>query len=82
MVQCAAMGKTACAARWHSLPESGTVARSPNQKAPRMTDRIALWLGLFIVAAIGLDIVANDAQGLVFLARELMKLIESLRFWD
>ncbi len=47
-----------------------------------MTDRIALWLGLFIVAAIGLDVVANDAQGLVFLARELMKLIESLRFWD
>jgi hypothetical protein len=46
-----------------------------------MTNTIALYLGLVILAALGLDIFLNQAQALVFLAHRLLGLIEYVAFW-
>jgi hypothetical protein len=46
-----------------------------------MTNTIALYLGLVILAALGLDIFLNEAQGLVFLLQKLIHLIEYVEFW-
>jgi hypothetical protein len=46
-----------------------------------MTNRIALYLGLVILAALALDIVFNDVQGLVFLMQKLVGFIEYVAFW-
>jgi len=46
-----------------------------------MTDTIALFLGIVVLSALGLDLLANDGQALVFLTRKLIGLIEYLAFW-
>ena len=46
-----------------------------------MTDRIALYLGLAIVAFAALDLFANGGEVLFFLARKLFVLVEYLAFW-
>lgn len=46
-----------------------------------MTNTIALFLGIVILGAVGLDIFANDGEALVFLTRKLVGFIESVAFW-
>jgi hypothetical protein len=46
-----------------------------------MTNTIAFYLGLVILAALGLDLLANDARALVFLAQKLIGFIEYVEFW-
>lgn len=46
-----------------------------------MTDRIALILGLFIVAAIAADILANESTGLLFLMKKFADMVEWMAFW-
>ncbi len=46
-----------------------------------MTDRIALWLFLLIVLAIGLDYWIQGFEGLIFLGGKLGELIEWMAFW-
>jgi hypothetical protein len=46
-----------------------------------MTNTIALYLGIVILGAIGLDIIANDGDALVFLTRKLVGFIEYVAFW-
>lgn len=46
-----------------------------------MTDRIALYLGLLIVGAVGIDILLFGTEHLVFLGKKLFELIEWLAFW-
>jgi hypothetical protein len=46
-----------------------------------MTNTIALYLGLAILAGIGLDLVANDGAALLFLARKFIVLVEWVVFW-
>lgn len=46
-----------------------------------MTNMIALFLGLFLLAGIGLDLLANDAAALTFLARKFLGLVEWVVFW-
>jgi len=46
-----------------------------------MTDRIALAMGLVIVALIGLDLVANGGDAMMFLALKIIDLVEFLSFW-
>jgi len=46
-----------------------------------MTTRIAIVLGLLILAGIGYDSAVTDLSGTLFLARKLMALIEYLAFW-
>lgn len=46
-----------------------------------MTNQIALWLFLILVAAGLGDLFLNDASGLFFLARKFLDLIEWVAFW-
>ncbi|MDX5351518.1 MAG: hypothetical protein LPJ95_12570 [Paracoccaceae bacterium] len=46
-----------------------------------MTDRIALWLGLILVAAALADLALNGGSALMFLTRKFLHLIEWLAFW-
>jgi hypothetical protein len=46
-----------------------------------MTNTIALYLGIVILGAIGLDLFLNDGQAVIFLTRKLVDLIEYMAFW-
>ena len=46
-----------------------------------MTDRIALWRGLVILAAILADLALNGGSALLFLARKFLDLVEWVAFW-
>jgi hypothetical protein len=46
-----------------------------------LTNRIALWLGLLLLAASGVDYALNDGSTLFFLARKFLELIEWVAFW-
>ena len=46
-----------------------------------MTDRIALWLGLVILAAILADLALNGGSALLFLALKFLDLVEWVAFW-
>ena len=46
-----------------------------------MTNRIALVLGVILVALIVLDLVLTGSQTLLFLGKRLMDLIEWMAFW-
>lgn len=46
-----------------------------------MTNRIALGLGLFILAALLLDYWLFGTEHLLFLAKKFWKLLEWLAFW-
>jgi len=63
---------------------SANVARTAAHAHPAgemMTDRIALAMGLVIVALIGLDLVANGGDAMMFLALKIIDLVEFLSFW-
>ena len=46
-----------------------------------MTNRIAIPMGLLIVAAILADVFLFDAQGLVFLGKKMFDMMEWMAFW-
>ena len=46
-----------------------------------MTDRIALSLGLIILAAIAADLALNDARAMLFLLMKFADMVEWLAFW-
>ncbi len=46
-----------------------------------MTDRLALFLGLAIVAALAGDLLLFGADHLIFLGKKLAALIEWIAFW-
>jgi hypothetical protein len=46
-----------------------------------VTDRIAFALGIAIVGVIGLDLVANGGEALLFLMRKLFVFVDFLAFW-
>ena len=46
-----------------------------------MTNRIALWLGVLIVAAFLMDRFAFDGSGALFLARKFVDLLHWVAFW-
>jgi hypothetical protein len=47
-----------------------------------LTNTIALWLGLLIVAAGIGDLTLNDGVALQFLARKFLDLVEWVAFWN
>jgi hypothetical protein len=47
-----------------------------------MTNQIALFLGLVLLAAIGLDVLANEGTALAFLANKFLDLVEWVIFWN
>ena len=46
-----------------------------------MTDRIALYLGLFLLALIGLDFLLSGGETLLFLARKFLSMLTWFEFW-
>jgi hypothetical protein len=46
-----------------------------------MTNTIALFIGLLLLAGVGLDLLANDGAALTFLARKFLHLVEWVAFW-
>lgn len=46
-----------------------------------MTNKIALWLGLFIAALACLDLFMNEGAALFFLARKLYDFLWWIAFW-
>ncbi|MDN5789228.1 hypothetical protein [Pseudorhodobacter sp.] len=46
-----------------------------------MTDKLAIWLVLLIVAAILGDIFLNQGAALLFLLRKFAVFVEYLQFW-
>ncbi|WP_297773033.1 hypothetical protein [uncultured Roseovarius sp.] len=46
-----------------------------------MTNTIALSLGAIILAGLGLDLIFNDSNALIFVGRKLIDFIEYLAFW-
>jgi hypothetical protein len=47
-----------------------------------MTNQIALYLGLLILAAVGLDIVMNGGAAVSFLASKFLDLVQWVIFWN
>ncbi|MDP3194505.1 hypothetical protein [Tabrizicola sp.] len=47
-----------------------------------MTNTIAIWLGLVIVAAILSDLALNGGMAFQFLARKFLNLIDWVAFWN
>jgi hypothetical protein len=47
-----------------------------------LTNTIALWLGLVIVAGIIADFALNGGAALLFLARKFLDLMEWVEFWN
>ena len=46
-----------------------------------MTNRIAIFLGLFLIAAIVLDTMLYGDEHMVFLGKKFFELIEWVAFW-
>ncbi len=46
-----------------------------------MTNRIALFLGLFLIAAMIADVYLYGTEHLLFLGKKLFELIEWIAFW-
>ena len=46
-----------------------------------MTNTIALWIGLVLVAAIIADLALNGGSAVTFLVRKFLDLIEWVAFW-
>jgi len=46
-----------------------------------LTNRIALWIGLLLLAAISADLALNGGSALVFLLRKFLDMVEWLAFW-
>lgn len=46
-----------------------------------MTNKIAIWLGLILIAAIVADIVLVGGADLIFLGKKLFELLNWMAFW-
>ncbi len=46
-----------------------------------MTNTIALFIGIILAAAIGLDLWANEGTALLFTARKFLDLVDWVVFW-
>ncbi|NPD15603.1 hypothetical protein HOY34_10360 [Xinfangfangia sp. D13-10-4-6] len=46
-----------------------------------MTDRVALYLALVLAAAIGADLLLNQGEYLLFMARKFVYLVDWVQFW-
>ena len=46
-----------------------------------MTDRIALWLGLVILALVGLDLALYGTTHLLFLGVKFVDFVDYIAFW-
>lgn len=46
-----------------------------------MTNKLAVILGLIILASLALDTTLNDGNGVLFLAKKFAKLLEWVAFW-
>ena len=46
-----------------------------------MTNSLAIGLGILVLGGITLDLVLQEGDALVFLAKKLIELIEYLAFW-
>ncbi|WP_198672069.1 hypothetical protein [Pseudogemmobacter bohemicus] len=46
-----------------------------------MTDRVALYIALTLAVAIGLDLLLNQGQILMFLAKKFLYLVDWVQFW-
>lgn len=47
----------------------------------RMTNRIALWLGVVLIGLIAADLILFGEGHLVFLGKKMVDLIEWMAFW-
>jgi hypothetical protein len=66
-------------------PASWGGSRSKGRRAPLgavLTNTIALWLGLFLLAGLIADIALNGGSASLFLARKFLDLIEWVDFWN
>jgi hypothetical protein len=61
--------------RWQAAGHQGGAGKGA------MTNTIALYLALVILAALGLDILLNEGRALVFLMQKLVGFIEYVEFW-
>ena len=76
--------------RWASSGSAGTQSlhdwRAPvisghaNRRA-HVTNRIAIFFGLFLIAAIVVDVMIYGNQHLIFLGKKMFELIEWIAFW-
>ncbi len=64
---------------WGGLRSKGA---SAPVKGAVLTNTIALWLGLVILAGIIADIALNGGSALMFLARKFLDLVEWVDFWN
>lgn len=46
-----------------------------------MTNKIAIWLGLFLVLAVAADLLLFGGDNLLFLAKKLFELLDWVAFW-
>ena len=46
-----------------------------------MTNKIAVFLGLFLIALLGFDYLQYDSANALFLSRKFVELIEWMAFW-
>lgn len=46
-----------------------------------MTNTIAIWLALFILGLVAVDIVLFGHENMIFLARKFLLIIDYLAFW-
>lgn len=46
-----------------------------------MTNKIAIWLGLFLVLAVVTDLLLFGGDNLLFLAKKLFELLDWVAFW-
>ena len=46
-----------------------------------MTDRIAFWMGLVIVSAIGIDMAVYGTEHMIFLGKKFYEFLEWIAFW-
>jgi hypothetical protein len=67
--------------RRHGAACTITGAGWPPPGGPVLTNRIALWLALIILAGILADATLNGGAALFFLARKFLDMIEWVAFW-
>ncbi|GGF56924.1 hypothetical protein GCM10011319_17800 [Mameliella alba] len=60
---------------------SGMTRAKTKCKGPAMTNRLAILLGLAVIAAIVADLQLNKGDNLLFLGRKLFVLLDWLAFW-
>ncbi|WP_083098761.1 glyceraldehyde-3-phosphate dehydrogenase [Pseudophaeobacter leonis] len=46
-----------------------------------MTNKIAIWLGLFVIAGLVADLTLADGSNLLFLSKKFFALLDWVAFW-